>query len=159
MYVCIPRPVVRASQCPPLSPSAHPGHRSNCLCLDFHPFGDYCVTGSLDTNVKIWDSRRKGCVQTFKVGGIRSFARSFARSLAHSCVSVIAAFAGPQLPSLRSQLHPRWQMGCLRRQGRQSQGLGFAGGPTATHHVSAHVRSVLDRVPPQRAADGDWVER
>lgn len=42
------------------------GHRSNCISLDFHPFGEFFASGSLDTNLKIWDIRRKGCIHTYK---------------------------------------------------------------------------------------------
>jgi WD40 repeat protein len=42
------------------------GHRSGCLSIAFHPFGDFVVTGSLDTNLKVWDLRRKECIQTYK---------------------------------------------------------------------------------------------
>lgn len=42
------------------------GHRSNCLTLEFHPFGSFITTGSLDTNVKVWDLRRKDAITTFK---------------------------------------------------------------------------------------------
>lgn len=42
------------------------GHRSNCMSVDFHPFGEFFTSGSLDTNLKIWDIRRKGCIHTYK---------------------------------------------------------------------------------------------
>lgn len=43
------------------------GHRSNCISLDFHPFGEIFASGSLDTNLKIWDIRLKGgCIHTYK---------------------------------------------------------------------------------------------
>ncbi len=42
------------------------GHRSSCLSLEFHPFGDFLASGSLDTNLKVWDLRRKDCIQTYK---------------------------------------------------------------------------------------------
>ncbi|GJX92408.1 transducin/WD40 repeat-like superfamily protein [Tanacetum coccineum] len=42
------------------------GHRSNYILLDFHPFGEFFASGSLDTNLKIWDIRRKGCIHTYK---------------------------------------------------------------------------------------------
>jgi katanin p80 WD40 repeat-containing subunit B1 len=42
------------------------GHRSSCLSIEFHPFGDFVATGSLDTNLKVWDLRRKDCIQTYK---------------------------------------------------------------------------------------------
>jgi len=42
------------------------GHRSNCISVDFHPFGEFFASGSLDTNLKIWDIRRKGCIHTYK---------------------------------------------------------------------------------------------
>lgn len=34
--------------------------------MDFHPFGEFFASGSLDTNLKIWDIRRKGCIHTYK---------------------------------------------------------------------------------------------
>lgn len=42
------------------------GHRSNCISVDFHPFGEFFASGSLDTNLKIWDIRKKGCIHTYK---------------------------------------------------------------------------------------------
>ncbi|GJV44617.1 RNA-directed DNA polymerase, eukaryota [Tanacetum coccineum] len=39
---------------------------SNYILLDFHPFGEFFASGSLDTNLKIWDIRRKGCIHTYK---------------------------------------------------------------------------------------------
>jgi WD40 repeat protein len=36
------------------------GHKSNCTAVDFHPFGEFFASGSLDTNLKIWDIRKKG---------------------------------------------------------------------------------------------------
>ncbi|KAF3340905.1 Katanin p80 WD40 repeat-containing subunit B1 [Carex littledalei] len=42
------------------------GHRSNCMTIDFHPFGEFFASGSLDTNIKIWDIRRKSCIHTYK---------------------------------------------------------------------------------------------
>ncbi|KAG6472335.1 hypothetical protein ZIOFF_069795 [Zingiber officinale] len=39
---------------------------SNCIAVDFHPFGEFFASGSLDTNLKIWDIRRKGCIHTYK---------------------------------------------------------------------------------------------
>jgi len=42
------------------------GHRSNCISVDFHPFGEFFASGSLDTNLKIWDIRRKECIHTYK---------------------------------------------------------------------------------------------
>lgn len=42
------------------------GHLSNCVVVDFHPFGEFFASGSMDTNLKIWDIRRKGCIQTYK---------------------------------------------------------------------------------------------
>ena len=29
------------------------GHKSNVTCLDFHPYGEFLTSGSLDTNVKV----------------------------------------------------------------------------------------------------------
>ncbi|KAF1869610.1 hypothetical protein Lal_00017185 [Lupinus albus] len=42
------------------------GHRSNCTSVDFHPFGEFFASGSLDTNLKIWDIRKKDCIHTYK---------------------------------------------------------------------------------------------
>ena len=42
------------------------GHRSNCIAVDFHPFGEFFASGSLDTNLKVWDIRKKGCIHTYK---------------------------------------------------------------------------------------------
>ena len=42
------------------------GHRSSCLSVAFHPFGDFVASGSLDTNLKVWDLRLKECIQTYK---------------------------------------------------------------------------------------------
>lgn len=43
------------------------GHRSNnCSAVEFHPFGELFASGSVDTNLKIWDIRKKGCIHTYK---------------------------------------------------------------------------------------------
>lgn len=42
------------------------GHRSNCTAVEFHPFGEFFASGSRDTNLKIWDIRKKGCIHTYK---------------------------------------------------------------------------------------------
>jgi WD40 repeat protein len=42
------------------------GHRSNCTAVEFHPFGEFFASGSMDTNLKIWDIRKKGCSHTYK---------------------------------------------------------------------------------------------
>ena len=34
--------------------------------FSFHPFGEFFASGSLDTNLKIWDIRKKGCIHTYK---------------------------------------------------------------------------------------------
>ena len=33
--------------------------------VEFHPFGEFFASGSSDASVKIWDVRRKGCIQTY----------------------------------------------------------------------------------------------
>ena len=43
------------------------GHKSSVRCLDFHPYGDFVASGSLDNNIKLWDIRKKGCMYTYKV--------------------------------------------------------------------------------------------
>ena len=45
------------------------GHRSSCLSVDFHPFGDFLASGSLDTTLKVWDLRRKACISTYRAHG------------------------------------------------------------------------------------------
>ena len=30
------------------------GHKANIRCLDIHPYGDFVVSGSADTFVKVW---------------------------------------------------------------------------------------------------------
>lgn len=42
------------------------GHRSSCSAVEFHPFGEFFASGSMDTNLKIWDIRKKGCIHTYK---------------------------------------------------------------------------------------------
>lgn len=42
------------------------GHRTNCTSVEFHPFGEFFASGSLDANLRIWDIRRKGCIHTYK---------------------------------------------------------------------------------------------
>ncbi|XP_031248266.1 katanin p80 WD40 repeat-containing subunit B1 homolog isoform X3 [Pistacia vera] len=42
------------------------GHRSNCSSVQFHPFGEFFASGSMDTNLRIWDIRKKGCIHTYK---------------------------------------------------------------------------------------------
>jgi katanin p80 WD40 repeat-containing subunit B1 len=42
------------------------GHKATIRCLDIHPYGDFVVSGSADTLVKVWDVRRKGCIFTYK---------------------------------------------------------------------------------------------
>jgi WD40 repeat protein len=54
------------------------GHRSNCLSLEFHVTGPFLITGSQDTNVKLWDLRRKEAIFTYKghTTGVRKVATS-----------------------------------------------------------------------------------
>ncbi|XP_029353343.1 katanin p80 WD40 repeat-containing subunit B1 isoform X2 [Echeneis naucrates] len=42
------------------------GHKANITSLGFHPFGDFLASSSLDTNIKLWDVRRKGYVFRYK---------------------------------------------------------------------------------------------
>lgn len=45
------------------------GHKSGITCVDFHPFGDFFASGSLDSNIKLWDTRKKSCMYAYKVRG------------------------------------------------------------------------------------------
>ncbi|KAI8903323.1 katanin p80 WD40-containing subunit B1 [Gorgonomyces haynaldii] len=40
------------------------GHSKSVSALEFHPFGEFFASGSND-EVKLWDVRRKGCIQTY----------------------------------------------------------------------------------------------
>jgi katanin p80 WD40 repeat-containing subunit B1 len=43
------------------------GHKSNIRALSFHPYTtEFLASGSLDTSLKVWDVKRKGCIQTYK---------------------------------------------------------------------------------------------
>lgn len=42
------------------------GHRSSCTAVEFHPFGEFFASGSMDTNLKIWDIRKKECIHTYE---------------------------------------------------------------------------------------------
>ena len=44
--------------------------------LDFHRYGDILVSGSMDTTVKLWDIRRKGCIITYSVSAGGAWAGS-----------------------------------------------------------------------------------
>jgi WD40 repeat protein len=35
------------------------GHKAAISCIEFHPYGEYLASGSLDTCIKLWDTRRK----------------------------------------------------------------------------------------------------
>ena len=41
------------------------GHKDAAACVQFHPFGDFFASGSADCSVKLWDVRRKGCIQIY----------------------------------------------------------------------------------------------
>ncbi|KAA0195453.1 Katanin p80 WD40 repeat-containing subunit B1, partial [Fasciolopsis buskii] len=42
------------------------GHTSGISSLDFHPFGNFVTSGSVDSLVKLWDVSRKGCINTYR---------------------------------------------------------------------------------------------
>uniref|UniRef100_A0A3Q4I739 Katanin p80 (WD repeat containing) subunit B 1 n=1 Tax=Neolamprologus brichardi TaxID=32507 RepID=A0A3Q4I739_NEOBR len=54
------------------------GHKANITSLGFHPFGDFLASSSMDTNIKLWDVRRKGYVFRYKghTQAVRSLAFS-----------------------------------------------------------------------------------
>eukprot|EP00662_Eupelagonemidae_sp_cell21_P005701 gene5701-39325_t len=41
-------------------------HKGEVTALDHHPFGDFFVSSSDDGNIKVWDLRKKACLQTYK---------------------------------------------------------------------------------------------
>jgi len=42
------------------------GHLAKVNGCDYHPYGEFIVSGGDDTNVKVWDVRHKRCIQTYK---------------------------------------------------------------------------------------------
>eukprot|EP00756_Hemistasia_phaeocysticola_P044173 Hpha_TRINITY_DN17782_c0_g1::TRINITY_DN17782_c0_g1_i1::g.46333::m.46333/K18643/KATNB1; katanin p80 WD40 repeat-containing subunit B1 len=42
------------------------GHKGEVTAVETHPFGDFFVTSSDDGNLKVWDLRKKTCLQTYK---------------------------------------------------------------------------------------------
>ena len=45
------------------------GHRNQVNCCEFHPYGEFVATGGADSTVKVWDARKKACLQTYKGHG------------------------------------------------------------------------------------------
>jgi katanin p80 WD40 repeat-containing subunit B1 len=41
-------------------------HKLYCSNFDFHPFGNYFASSSLDKTLKVWDIREKNSIQTYK---------------------------------------------------------------------------------------------
>lgn len=39
---------------------------SSVTCLEYHPYGEFLLSGSVDTNFKLWDLRTKKCIVTYK---------------------------------------------------------------------------------------------
>ena len=39
------------------------GHRNEVLCCHTHPFGDFLASGGADEAVRVWDARKKSCIQ------------------------------------------------------------------------------------------------
>lgn len=37
--------------------------------MDFHPYGELLASGSSDTDIKLWDIRKKGCIYTYTKDG------------------------------------------------------------------------------------------
>ncbi|KAJ1457271.1 WD40-repeat-containing domain protein [Pelagophyceae sp. CCMP2097] len=47
------------------------GHRAAVCCVHAHPFGAFLASGGEDAAVKVWDGRKKACVQTYpNVGSV-----------------------------------------------------------------------------------------
>ncbi|CAG7721404.1 unnamed protein product [Allacma fusca] len=40
-------------------------HPANCICIEFHPKGEYFAVGSADAVVSLWDFKELACVRTF----------------------------------------------------------------------------------------------
>jgi len=44
-------------------------HRASITSVEYHPFGEFIATASRDTHVRIWDTRKKSCLQVYKAPG------------------------------------------------------------------------------------------
>lgn len=42
------------------------GHMKSVRSIDFHPYGDYLVSGSHDTSVRLWDIRNNECIKKYR---------------------------------------------------------------------------------------------
>jgi len=40
-------------------------HPANCICIEFHPSGQYFAVGSADAIVSLWSLRNLACIRTF----------------------------------------------------------------------------------------------
>ncbi|KAJ8613254.1 hypothetical protein CTAYLR_004529 [Chrysophaeum taylorii] len=45
------------------------GHMARVSDVACHPFGDFVASGGADAQVKVWDVRRKSCIQSYKGAG------------------------------------------------------------------------------------------
>jgi hypothetical protein len=41
-------------------------HRAAITSVEYHPYGEFIATASRDTHVRIWDTRKKSCLQVYK---------------------------------------------------------------------------------------------
>eukprot|EP00633_Aureoumbra_lagunensis_P001281 CAMPEP_0197285724 /NCGR_PEP_ID=MMETSP0890-20130614/1090_1 /TAXON_ID=44058 ORGANISM="Aureoumbra lagunensis, Strain CCMP1510" /NCGR_SAMPLE_ID=MMETSP0890 /ASSEMBLY_ACC=CAM_ASM_000533 /LENGTH=632 /DNA_ID=CAMNT_0042753519 /DNA_START=26 /DNA_END=1924 /DNA_ORIENTATION=+ len=65
------------------------GHRNRVNVVHLHPFGEFVASGGADAHLKIWDARRKACIQSYKGdgGGIESLRFSPDGKWVASCAS------------------------------------------------------------------------
>jgi WD40 repeat protein len=54
------------SETNPFNPPLLPSSSLQVNGCDYHPYGEFIVSGGDDTNVKVWDVRHKRCIQTYK---------------------------------------------------------------------------------------------
>jgi len=40
-------------------------HTVNCICIEFHPSGDYFAVGSADAIVSLWTADTLACIRTY----------------------------------------------------------------------------------------------
>ncbi|KAJ3349978.1 WD repeat-containing protein 90 [Entophlyctis luteolus] len=45
------------------------GHRLTTTAVEYHPFGEFFVSGGKESVVKVWDVKKKGCIQTYSNPG------------------------------------------------------------------------------------------
>ena len=64
------------------------GHKSGVSTCQFHPYGEFFMSGAEDGTIKIWDIRKRGCIQTHQA----SPNTNSKMSLTIHCIEVIILY-------------------------------------------------------------------